>query len=72
MKNFMGIAVDPAYHRTGIGKALMAAVEAWARETEASGIRLVSGAERTGAHEFYRHLGFSGEKKQINFKKYLC
>jgi len=71
MKNIMGIAVDPAFRRMGIGKALMSAVEDWAEETGACGIRLVSGAERVDAHEFYRRLGFSGEKKQVNFKKYF-
>ena len=69
MKNIMGIAVDTAYRRRGIGKALLAAIEAWAVETGATGIRLVSGAERKEAHVFYRNCGFIGEKQQINFKK---
>ena len=46
-------------------------VELWAKDTGAAGIRLVSGAERTDAHEFYRHCGFSGDKRQLNFKKKL-
>lgn len=71
MKNIMGIAVDPAYRRAGIGRALITAVESWARETDAKGIRLVSGAGRTNAHTFYRRLGFDGGKNQINFKKYF-
>lgn len=71
MKNIMGIAVDQKYKRQGIGRALMNAVEEWARSTNAVGIRLVSGETRTGAHEFYRHCGFSGDKKQINLKKML-
>ena len=71
MKNIMGIAVSNRFRKEGVGRALLAAVEAWARETGAWGIRLVSGAERTGAHEFYRHCGYSGEKRQVNFKKYF-
>lgn len=71
MKNIMGIAVSPAYRRAGIGRALITAVESWARETDAKGIRLVSGAGRTNAHDFYRSLGFGGGKNQINFKKYF-
>lgn len=69
MKNIMGIAVSSHFKKQGIGRALLAAVENWAQETGASGIRLVSGATRTGAHEFYRHCGYSGDKQQINFKK---
>ena len=69
MKNIMGIAVDSSYKRNGIGKALLHQVESWARQTGASGIRLVSGAERTDAHDFYRKYGYSGDKKQLNLKK---
>lgn len=71
MKNIMGIAVDSAYRRQGIGKMLLNAVEYWAKETGAEGIRLVSGIERTNAHSFYRNCGFEGGKSQLNFKKYI-
>lgn len=69
MKNIMGIAVDGQVKRQGVGRLLMNAVETWARNTNASGIRLVSGATRTVAHEFYRRCGFGDEKAQINFRK---
>ena len=69
MKNIMGIAVSAACRRIGAGRALMEAAETWARKNGAEGIRLVSGAARTGAHEFYRSLGYDGGKQQINFKK---
>lgn len=69
LKNIMGIAVDSAYRRRGIGKALLDAAEAWARETGAAGVRLVSGESRTGAHAFYRSLGYQGNKMQLNLKK---
>lgn len=69
MKNIMGIAVSSGFRKKGIGKALLSAVEDWARESGACGVRLVSGAARTGAHEFYRHCGYGGDKQQINFKK---
>ena len=71
MKNIMGIAVSGEYKRKGIGKALLQQVENWARETGASGIRLVSGAMRTGAHAFYQHCGYGGDKDQVNLKKML-
>lgn len=71
MKNIMGIAVDPDCRRMGIGRALLTAGEAWARENGATAVRLVSGEERTGAHQFYQSLGYVCGKKQLNFKKTL-
>lgn len=71
LKNIMGIAVDPAYRRRGIGKSLLAAGESWAKEQGAAGIRLVSGESRTGAHAFYRSLGYQGNKMQLNLRKAL-
>ncbi len=69
MKNIMGIAVEPDCRRMGIGRALLAAGEAWAKENGASGVRLVSGEARTGAHQFYQSLGYVCGKRQLNFKK---
>ena len=71
MKNIMGIAVDKKYKRQGIGRKLLEAVEKWANETNARGIRLVSGASRKSAHEFYRNCGYDGGKEQLNFKKFF-
>ncbi len=69
MKNIMGIAVDPAFRRMGVGKRLLEAGEKWAKESGAFGVRLVSGETRTGAHAFYRSLGYEGDKMQLNLKK---
>lgn len=71
IKNIMGIAVSGTRKRKGIGKALLQQVEQWALQTGASGVRLVSGATRTGAHTFYHHCGYSGDKEQLNLKKML-
>lgn len=71
MKNIMGIAVDPDFRRRGIGRQLLAAGEAWAREQGAKGIRLSSGESRKEAHAFYRALGYEGSKLQLNLKKQL-
>lgn len=69
LKNIMGIAVDSHYRKLGIGKKLLQQAEKWAKDTGASGVRLVSGESRTGAHEFYRHCGYESHKKQLNFIK---
>lgn len=71
MKNIMGIAVSGCCKKKGIGRALLSAVENWAQESGARGVRLVSGSSRTGAHEFYRRCGYTEDKQQLNFKKIL-
>lgn len=69
LKNILGIAVSREYRHQGIGKALLCQAEKWAKETNAKGIRLVSGETRTGAHEFYKHCGYQFVKNQCNFIK---
>ncbi|MBQ6018746.1 MAG: GNAT family N-acetyltransferase [Clostridia bacterium] len=69
--NILGLAVLPEYRRNGIGRMLMDAVEDHARIHGIAVIRLNSGASRTGAHAFYRSIGYDNEKDQIRFLKYL-
>ena len=71
MKNILGIAVDPAFRRQGIGRALLNAVEEWGKQSGACAVRLVSGMERTGAHLLYQHCGYLRSKEQLNMKKSL-
>lgn len=71
MKNVLGIAVASACRRQGVGRALLAAGEAWAKVDGAAAVRLVSGEARKGAHAFYQSLGYGGNKLQRNFKKQL-
>ena len=71
MVNVLGIAVSSAWRRQGVGRALLSAGEAWARSKGAVAVRLVSGETRKGAHAFYQSLGYTGNKLQRNFKKYL-
>lgn len=71
IKNIMAIAVEPDCQGRGAGRALLDAVEAWAREDGCSGVRLVSGMERTGAHQFYLRCGYALRKEQKNFFKRL-
>ena len=71
MKNVLGIAVAGACRRQGVGRALLAAGETWAKADGAVAVRLVSGEGREGAHAFYQSLGYTGNKLQRNFKKLL-
>lgn len=72
MKNILALAVLPDCRRRGIAAALMEEMERWAKETGARAVRLVSGESRAGAHAFYRAQGYTGEKRQLNFKKNLA
>lgn len=67
--NILGLAVADGSKRLGAGRKLMEAVEEWAGEIGAAGIRLNSGGSRTDAHAFYRAIGFGDEKTQIRFFK---
>lgn len=69
LKNIMGIAVDSKYQRMGIGRQLLEAIEKWAKETGAAGVRLVSGESRYEAHLFYQSCGYCFVKNQKNFIK---
>ena len=69
MKNVLGLAVFTEFRRRGIATKLMAAAEQWARETGASGVRLVSGINREDAHAFYERMGYEMRKLQKNFVK---
>lgn len=69
LKNLMGIAVSGQYKRQGVGRELLSAVEQWAKSTGAAGVRVNSGATRTGAHAFYHSCGYGGDKQQLNLKK---
>lgn len=67
--NVLGLVVDKEYRRRGIGKRLIEFAEVWAKENRYNGMRLVSGVNREGAHEFYISCGFNKRKEQKNFIK---
>ncbi|HHX12862.1 MAG TPA: GNAT family N-acetyltransferase [Clostridiales bacterium] len=71
LKNIMAIAVDEDYRGKGIGRTLLNAIENWAKESDCSGVRLVSGFNRVEAHRFYLHCGYNDRKDQKNFIKYF-
>jgi ribosomal protein S18 acetylase RimI-like enzyme len=71
MVNVMGIAVRQESRRQGVGAALIAAIERRARDQGCQAIRLVTGEVREGAHAFYTRIGFTINKRQLNFRKPL-
>ena len=67
-----GLVVDAQFRGTGVGRALMAAAEEWARSQGCKSVRLRSNVVRSGAHAFYRRLGYEITKSQHAFRKQLC
>ena len=63
------VVVAERARRHGAGRALMLRVFELAREAGCYKVNLMSGNERTGAHDFYRSLGF--EPIGVGFKRYL-
>ena len=57
----LAFVVKQDQRKNGIGKALMAAVEQWAREQGLSALLLTSGIreERLSAYRFYQNMGFA-------------
>ena len=67
----LGLVVDSESRRQGVGRALMAEAERWARARGVAAIRLRSNIVRAGAHAFYQALGFRIIKTQHAFEKRL-
>ena len=64
-----GLVVDQDCRRLGIGEKLMEAAETWARQNGCPSLHLRSNIIRTGAHAFYRRLGYEINKTQYSFIK---
>src|SRR4051812_12611584 len=60
----MGLVVDQAARRAGIGHALIAAVEHWSEERGLKFIVVRSNMRRHESHPFYEGLGYRREKSQ--------
>jgi GNAT superfamily N-acetyltransferase len=65
----MGLVVDHAARRAGIGYALIAAVEHWAKERGLEKIVVRSNIRRQESHPFYEGLGYRRAKSQHVYVK---
>lgn len=59
------LAVRGAAQGTGVGRALVRAVEAWAWSVGARRIEVTSGDHRPGAHAFYQALGYKPDERRF-------
>jgi GNAT superfamily N-acetyltransferase len=66
-----GLVVDESERGSGIGRALVDAIEQWAATQGLSEVRLRSGSMRQGARTFYESLGYLNEKSSYTFSKRL-
>ena len=71
MKSIVALAIDPSSQHQGLGHLLVGAVEDWARECGAAGVRVNSGEMMTDALGFDKSLGYEYIKTQYNFRKML-
>lgn len=67
----LGLVVSGRARRTGVGRALVAHVEQWARGKGLATVRVRCSVVRAEAHEFYRALGYHTSKRQEVFDKAL-
>jgi GNAT superfamily N-acetyltransferase len=65
----MGLVVDAAHRDRGAGRALVEAVEAWARERGLRTVKVRSNVTREESHPFYLRLGYARSKTQHVYLK---
>jgi GNAT superfamily N-acetyltransferase len=61
--------VDSRRRREGLGKALVARAEQWARERSLPKLRVRSNVTREESHRFYPAIGFVKSKTQHVYEK---
>ena len=67
----LGLVVETSHRGKGVGRALVAAVERWARDRGLEQIGVRSAAQRVEAHPFYERLGYVCTKTQRVYRKQL-
>lgn len=71
MANIAGLVVGEGARSGGIGQALLAAGEAWARERGLPTMQVRSRTSRERAHRFYEREGYERVKTSAVFRKSL-
>lgn len=64
------VVVKSNFKRLGVGKAMMAYIEEYARSRRCSIVEFVSSMRRTGAHRFYESCGYQPDMAK-GFRKFL-
>lgn len=67
----VGLVVDTTARRSGVGKALLDAAQAWVREQGLHAVMVRSNAALGESHPFYEGLGFVRRKSQHVYFKTL-
>lgn len=67
----VGLVVDPAVRRSGLGARLVSAAEQWAKRHGLTEITVRSNVLRTLSHPFYEKVGYSRVKTQHAYIKAL-
>lgn len=65
------LAVAEGMQGKGIGKMLLLAGEAWAKEQGCKRLVVKSNVMRQGTHAFYQAVGYTAIKRQVVFEKSL-
>ncbi len=68
----VGLVVRDSVRRSGLGQALLAEVEEWARGRGHFSIRVRSNVERAESHPFYQRMGYTRIKTQHCYRKQLA
>ena len=68
----LGLVVDESVRSGGVGAALLAAAEAWARGAGFATMRVRSNVLRERAHRFYEREGYARIKTSAVFRKSLA
>lgn len=58
------VITHPDYRRKGLARMVLEEAKKTAKEKNCYKVMLLSSAERTGAHELYKKIGFSGTAKK--------
>ena len=64
-----GLVVAAEARRRGVGRALVAEAERWARSRSAEAVVVRSNVQRSESHAFYPALGYSQTKTQAVYRK---